>query len=100
MSKLKPLTPRGRELVSYVLNAAAFGTHGNDAELETMAAKFKTTPGRLRSTLKRLEAQGWLTLEGTSAEFAYPTTAAICTLNPNISKSEADKTVRRLHRQG
>jgi len=41
-----------------VLNSAAFGTHGDDAELETMAAKFRTTAGRLRVTLRKLESQG------------------------------------------
>ena len=45
---LPRLTDRGRELISYVLNAAAFGTHGDDAELETMAKKLGTTAGRLR----------------------------------------------------
>ena len=96
---LPHLTKRGRALVFYVLNATAFGTHGDDAELETMAAKFRTTAGRLRVTLRKLESQGWLTIEGRSAEFVYPTVAAIRAMNPNIEKAEAEKTLRRLHRE-
>jgi hypothetical protein len=97
LKKLPRLTDRGREIVSYILNAAAFGTHGNDAELETMATNLETTPGRLRPMLRRLAAQGWLTVEGRSAEFVYPTVAAIRALNPNISKADAERTLRRLH---
>ena len=94
--KLSRLTDHGRELVSYILNAAAFGTHGNDAELDTMAANLRTTPGRLRPTLRTLEAQGWLTVEGRAAEFVYPTVAAIRATNPNVDKAEAEKTLRKL----
>jgi hypothetical protein len=94
--QLPRLTKRGRELVSYVLNTVAFGTHGNDAELETMAKKFGTTAGRLRPTLRRLANQGWLTIEGRSAEFVYPTVSAIQAMNPNIDKAEAEKTLRSL----
>jgi hypothetical protein len=96
---LPRLTDRGRELISYVLNAAAFGTHGDDAELETMAKKLGTTAGRLRPTLRKLASQGWLTIEGRSAEFVYPTVAAIRAMNPNIDIAEAKKTVQRLHRK-
>jgi len=96
---LPRLTKRGRELVSYVLNTVAFGTHGDDAELETMAKNLGTTAGRLRPMLRKLAAQGWLTIEGRSAEFIYPTVAAIQTMNPNIDKAAAEKALRKLHRK-
>ena len=98
IGKLSRLTNRGRELVSYVLNTVAFGTHGDDAELETMAKKFGTTAGRLRPTLRRLAAQGWLTIEGRSAEFVYPTVAAIRAMNPNIEEATAEKILWKLRR--
>ena len=70
------VTDRGRELVSYVLNAAALSTHGDDAEFETMAVRLGTTPGRPRPMLRSHEAQGWPSVEGRAAEFVYPTVAA------------------------
>jgi len=98
-NRLPRLTNRGRELVSYVLNTVAFDTHGDDAELETMAKQFGTTAGRLRPTLRSLAAQGWITIEGRSAEFVYPTVEAIRAMNPNIDQAEAAKVVRKLHRK-
>jgi hypothetical protein len=62
-----------------------------------MAANLQTTAGRMRTTLRNLEAQGWLTVEGRSAEFVYSTVAAIRAMNPNIERSEAEKTLGRLH---
>jgi hypothetical protein len=97
--QLPRLSDRGRELISFVLYSAAMGTHGDEAELEALAQRFKTTPGRLRTTLRRLEAQGWLTVEGRSAEFVYPTVGAIRAMNPNIEQVEAEKTLRKLHRR-
>ena len=94
---LPRLTKRGRELVSYVLNTVAFGTHGDDAELETMAKKFGTTAGRLRPMLRKLAAQRWLTIEGRSAVFVYPTVEAIRAMNPKVSMKEAAAVVRKLH---
>jgi hypothetical protein len=94
--KLRRLTDRG-ELVSYVLYATAYGTHGDEAELETMVKKLGTTSGRVRPTLCKLSAQSWLTIEGKSAEFVYPTVAAIQAMNPKVSQKEAAAVVRKLH---
>ena len=64
-----------------------------------MTKKFATTAGRLRAMLRSLAEQGWLTIEGRSAEFVYLTVAAIRAMNPNLDKAEAQKTLRRLHRK-
>jgi hypothetical protein len=44
-----------------------------------------------------LAAQGWVTIEGQSAEFVYPTVAAIQAINPMVSQKEAASLVRKLH---
>src|SRR5687768_5805789 len=90
---LPALTPRGMQLVSFVVNAAALGSHSSDCDLESMSAKLETTPGRLRPMLRKLEAQGWLTIEGV-AEYVYPTVAAIRRLNPNIEQADAERRLR------
>jgi hypothetical protein len=50
--------------------------------------------------LRRLEKKGWLTVEGQSAEFVYPTAAALRWIDPKLSTKEAAAAVRRLHRRG
>lgn len=94
------LTERGRQIVALVVNAVAFKTHGDDGELETLAGELGTTGARLRPMLRRLEAQGWLTVEGQSAKFVYPTVAALRWVDPKLTTKEAQAIVKRLHRRG
>lgn len=95
--QLPQLTDRGRQIVSYVMNSVAFKTHGNDAELESMAKALGTTSGRLRPMLRRLEAAGWLTVEEHSLTLVYPTVAAI-QAQGHYSAKEAEAIIRRLKR--
>lgn len=97
--KMPPLTPRGRQLLSYVMNSVAFDRHSEDAELETMAEKLGTTAPRLLRMLDKLQQQGWLTIEGRVAKYVYPTVAAIRWTNPNVSVAEAEAIIRRVHRR-
>src|SRR3954464_8235092 len=92
-SRLPPLTPRAREMVTYVVNAVALGTHDNDAELGAMAKKLGTTPGRLLPIVRKLQEQGWLT---TKNDFVYPTVAALRWQNPSLSEREAMGVLRKL----
>jgi DNA-binding IclR family transcriptional regulator len=90
---LPPLTPRAREVVNYVVNAVALGTHDNDAEVGAMAKKLGTTPGRLATILRKLEEQGYLTVKN---DFVYPTVAALRWQNPELSEQEAKRIINRL----
>jgi hypothetical protein len=90
---LPPLTPRAREIVNYLVNTVALGTHDNDAEIGAMAKNLEMSPGRLLSILRKLELQGYLTLKN---DFAYPTSAALRWQNPDLTESKAHKLVRRL----
>src|SRR5687767_9018865 len=76
------LTQRGRQVVALVVNAVAFKTHGDDAEVETLAGELGTTGPRLRPMLRRLADQGWITVEGKLAEFVYPTVTALRWVDP------------------
>ena len=97
--KMPPLTTRGRELLSYVVNSVAFDRHSDDAELETMAERLGTTAPRLRRMLDKLQKQGWLTIEGRVSEYVYRTVAAIRWTNPNVSVADAEATIRRVRRR-
>ena len=98
-SQRPKLTERGRQIVALVVNAVAFKTHGDDAELETLAKQLGTTGPRLRPMLRRLAAQGWVTIEGQAAEFVYPTVAALRWVDPKLTTKEAQAIIKRLHRR-
>ena len=90
---LPPLTPRAREVVTYIVNAVALGTHDNDAEIGAMAKKLGATAGRLQPIVHKLAEQGWLTVKN---DFVYPTVAALQWQNPSLSESEAKAVLRKL----
>jgi len=95
-SRLPPLTARGRQVVSQVVNAVAFQTFGNEAELDALAKSLGTTGPRLRPMLRKLEALGWLTVVEKSLTFVYPTAAALRHVDPHLSQPQAEAIVRRL----
>ena len=72
--RLPPLTPRAREVVNFVINAVALGTHDDDAEIGVIAERLVATPPRLHTILHKLEEQGWVTAKN---DFVYPTVEAI-----------------------
>lgn len=94
--KLPPPSPRGQQIMSLVLNAVAFGTHADIGNVDSLAEKLRTTPGRLRPMLRKLLDQGYLTIEGKVAENVYPTVAALRWQNPKLSEREAKAILRRL----
>jgi hypothetical protein len=91
--KLSPLTRRGQQIMSVVLNAVAFGTHADTGNVDSLAEKLSTTSGRLRPILRRLAEQGYLTIEGSVAENVYPTVAALRWQTPKLSEREAKRIV-------
>ena len=97
---LPSLTERGRQIVSHLVNAVAFQTHGDQGELDTLAQALGTTGPRLRPMLRKLQAQGWLTLEEKSLTFVYPTAAALRWVNPDLTPPEAEKVLGRLKSPG
>jgi hypothetical protein len=90
---LPPLTPRAREVVTLIVNAVALGSHDDDAEIGAVARALKTTPVRLLTIARKLQEQGWLTING---DFLYPTAAALRWQNPDLSEAEAKKVLKQL----
>jgi hypothetical protein len=79
------------------MNTIALQSHGNDAELATMARNLGTTAGRLLPTLRRLEKAGWLTLDERSLTFVYPTRAALQE-HGHVAHREAGAILNRLRK--
>ena len=94
--KLSPLTPRGQQIMSLVMNAVAFGTHADLGNVDSLAEKLRTTPGGLRPTLRKLVDQGYLTIEGKVAENVCPTVAVLRWQDPKLSEREAKRIVAKL----
>jgi len=88
-AELPPPTPRGQQIISLVLNAVAFGTHGDVGNVDSLAEKLGTAPGRLRPMLRKLVNQGYLTVVGEVAENVYPTVAALRRQDPKLTDREA-----------
>jgi len=82
--------------MSLLLNAVAFGTHADVGNVESLAEKLGTTPGRLRATLRKLAQQGYLTVEGKIAENVYPTEAALRSQDPKLSERQAKRILQSL----
>lgn len=82
--------------MSLLLNAVAFGTHGDVGNVDSLAAKLGTTPGRLRPMLRKLAQQGYLTIKGDIDEKVFPTVAALRWQDPKLSERAAKAILRRL----
>jgi hypothetical protein len=94
--KLPALTPRGRQIMSLVLNTVAFGTHANVGNVDLLAEQLKTTPGRLWPMLRKLIDQGYLNIRGKIGENVLPTVAALRWQDPKLTEREAKAILRRL----
>jgi hypothetical protein len=75
--------------MSLLLNAVAFGTHGDVGNVYSLAGKLGTTSGRLRPMLRKLAQQGYVTIERDIGENVYPTMAALRWQDPKLSEREA-----------
>src|SRR4051794_10927415 len=89
--RLLPLTPRAREVVNFVINSVALGTHDDEAESGVIAQRIGTTPARLHTILHKLQGQDWLTVK---SDFVYPTVEAVRWQNPALDDRAARKVLR------
>jgi DNA-binding MarR family transcriptional regulator len=103
MAKKKPrltferLTGRAQDIVMRLTNSIAL--HNEDCcTVEDFAAEFTTTPGRLKTTLKRLEEAGLITISGETTELVVPTVKLLRHQDRNLSESQATKLIRQYKR--
>jgi Mn-dependent DtxR family transcriptional regulator len=89
--QLPTLTPRGHEIVSFVINTVALGTHDNEAEIGAMAKTMGLKPASVQRMVTKLQEQGWVTVK---SDFVYSTAAALRWQNPDLSESAASKLLR------
>jgi DNA-binding IclR family transcriptional regulator len=91
--RLQPLTPRGHEIVSFVINTVALGTHDNEAEIGAMVKTMGLKLVSMKRMVTKLQEQGWITIKN---DFVYPTPEALRWQNPDLSENAAERLVRTL----
>ena len=91
--KFPALTPRARQVVNFVVNSVALGTHDNDGEIGAVAKGIEMSPVRLRTVAETLQEQGWLTIRD---DFLYPTVEALRWQEPELSEADAKRVLRKL----
>jgi len=95
---LPPLTGIQRRVLAHVMTSIAFENYGDCCTLEALAEEFKRSPNRFLPTLRKLEAKGYLRIEGETYPQAYPTAAALRKQNPHLSEKEVQRILERIRR--
>ena len=87
------LTPRAKQVLNFVINAVALGTHDDDGEVGSVAEGIGTTPRGLQPVLRKLVDFGFVEIR---RDFVYPTLAALRWQNPAMTEREAKAILRKL----
>src|SRR5215210_3435274 len=86
--KFETLKGRAQEIVMRLTNSIAL--HNEDCcAVEDFAEEFHTASGRLRTTLKRLEEAGLITLIGDVTQLVVPTVKLLRRQDRHLSEDQA-----------
>jgi hypothetical protein len=91
------LAGRARQIVTGLTNAIAF-QKPDCCSVDDFAEQFKTTPGRLRQTLGRLQEAGLITVKGEILPQVVPTVKLLQSQDPELNKAQASKLIRQYER--
>jgi DNA-binding MarR family transcriptional regulator len=86
------LKGRARQIVTRLTNAIAFQNR-DCCSVDDFARQFKTTPARLKTTLKRLEEAGLIEVTGDMYQQVVPTTKLLRHQDRNLSEAQAAKLI-------
>ncbi len=90
--KFEMLKGRAQQIVTRLTNSIAF-QNGECCSIEDFADEFKTTPARLKTTLKRLEDAGLVEVIGNTYSQVVPTAKLLRHQNPKLSEAHAAKLI-------
>jgi len=95
--KFETLKGRAQDIVMRLTNSIAL--HNEDCcTVEDFAEEFKTTPARLKTTLKRLEEAGLVTISGDVTPLVVPTIKLLRQQDRRLSENQAARLVRQYKR--
>ncbi len=95
--KFEALKGRAQDIVMRLTNSIALQNE-DCCTVEDFADEFKTTPGRLRATLKGLEEVGLTITSGDVTEFVKPTVKLVFHQDHRLSEDQAEKLIRQYKR--
>ena len=95
---LPPLSGVQRQVMAYVMNNVAFDNYGDCCSVDDVAKELKRSPGRFMPTLRKLVEKGYLTIQGETFPWVYPTIAALRHQDPTLSEAQAKKILARIKR--
>src|SRR6476620_1862550 len=99
MAKKKPkltfktLKGRAQDIVTRLTNTIA-PQDRDCCTVDDFAEEFKTTPGRLRTTLQQLEDAGLIELAGEETQLVVPTAKLLRHQDRNLTANKAQELIR------
>jgi DNA-binding MarR family transcriptional regulator len=95
--KFETLKGRAQDIVMRLTNSIAL--HNEDCcTVEDFAEEFKTTPGRLKTTLQKLEEAGLITIAGDVTQLVVPTVKLLRHQDHRLSEKQAEKLIHQYKR--
>jgi DNA-binding transcriptional regulator YhcF (GntR family) len=91
--KFETLKGRAQDIVTRLTNSIALQDQ-DCCTLDNFAEEFKTTPGRLKSTLQQLEEAGLIKLTGEETPLVLPTAKLLRHQDKRLSEAQATKLIR------
>jgi DNA-binding MarR family transcriptional regulator len=95
--KFESLTGRAQDIVARLTNSIALQDR-DCCTVDDFAEEFKTTPGRLNTTLKRLEEAGLINVTGDIGQLVTPTVKLLRLQDRHLSEYQAAKLIRQYKR--
>jgi hypothetical protein len=97
-TKLPTLTGIQHQVMTHVLNNVAFDNYGDCCSVDDIAEQFQRTPNRFLLTLRKLVEKGYLTIQGKTFPWVYPTVVTLQHQDPTLSEAQAKKILAKIKR--
>jgi DNA-binding MarR family transcriptional regulator len=95
--KFESLKGRDQQILTRLTNSIAFQNQ-DCCSVEDIAEQFKTTPGRIKANLTRLEEAGLIQVQGEEFQQVVPTAKLLRHQDKKLSEAQAEKLVRQYKR--
>jgi hypothetical protein len=95
-AELPLLTEIEQQVMAFLLNSVAFENYGDCCGAEDLAERFGRTPGRFMATLRKMTDKGYITLQGETMPWVYPTIEALRQQDKTLSDADAWKILKKI----